>query len=224
MQFGTAALYLFFIGGAGFFGIDLSRSLLFFRGLLLDMPLQASSRTTTLLSEGRAVDESKSPSKSVPSVEGLASSPIEGVIEYVHLWVSEDGETHLADCKVKDLVLKKLPGGHSIQYVRNLVDTIPGMNSTNVIITQQLGPNPWHHSPQTQFVVALSGSWYVNTTDGANRVLPSGTWLFQDNTASNPAAQNGTQKAMHYSGAVGHCNQMVLQWNKEPVVGQPCPF
>mmetsp|Transcript_137045 Transcript_137045/g.382126 ORF Transcript_137045/g.382126 Transcript_137045/m.382126 type:complete len:209 (-) Transcript_137045:94-720(-) len=147
-----------------------------------------------------------------------------GIIGYVHLWVDADGETHLKDCIVKDLVLQKLPGGRADQYVRNLADTIPGLHETGVIVTQLLGPNPWHHCPSTQFVLTMSGTWYVNTTDGDQRYLPAGTWLFQDDTADHPAAQPGTRKAMHYSEAVGPCNQMVLQWDRAPVVGKPCPF
>eukprot|EP00928_Gymnodinium_smaydae_P086867 TRINITY_DN71279_c0_g1_i1.p1 TRINITY_DN71279_c0_g1~~TRINITY_DN71279_c0_g1_i1.p1 ORF type:complete len:185 (-),score=11.92 TRINITY_DN71279_c0_g1_i1:122-676(-) len=154
----------------------------------------------------------------------LGPTPVEGNISYVHLWVSADGETHLADCLVQGLVSKKLPGGQSVQYVQNLFDVVPGLNSTNVIVTQQVGPNPWHHCPQTQFVVTLSGTWFVKATDGSQRHLPPGTWLFQDDTSKHPAAKNGTRRAMHYSEAEGPCNQMVLQWKKEPVIGHPCPF
>mmetsp|Transcript_82981 Transcript_82981/g.216258 ORF Transcript_82981/g.216258 Transcript_82981/m.216258 type:complete len:210 (+) Transcript_82981:81-710(+) len=153
------------------------------------------------------------------------SAPAEGVIEYVHLWTSADGETHLADCKVKDLAFTKLPGGESAQYVRSLTETVSGINTTNIIVTQQVGANPWHHCPQTQFVVTLSGTWFVNTTDGDQRFLPTGSWLFQSDTPNNPAAEPGTRKAMHYSEAVGPCNQMVLQLQRPPaVVDKPCPF
>mmetsp|Transcript_85893 Transcript_85893/g.134309 ORF Transcript_85893/g.134309 Transcript_85893/m.134309 type:complete len:188 (-) Transcript_85893:143-706(-) len=158
------------------------------------------------------------------ATNAVASQPITGIINYVHVWTSADGETHLEDCEVKNLAEKKLPGGESAQYVRDLAASVSGLNQSYVIVTQQLGPNPWHHCPGTQFVVTLSGTWFVNTTDGAQRFLPPGTWLFQDDSAKHPAAEAGTRKAMHYSEAVGPCNQLVIGWNKEPVVGQPCPF
>eukprot|EP00929_Paragymnodinium_shiwhaense_P111618 TRINITY_DN79963_c0_g1_i1.p1 TRINITY_DN79963_c0_g1~~TRINITY_DN79963_c0_g1_i1.p1 ORF type:complete len:239 (+),score=41.80 TRINITY_DN79963_c0_g1_i1:64-780(+) len=209
----------------------------------------AAAGVSNLLLNGRSSGQALSRRLSIASIVGAAATPFQasadafaafagsegsatatethppsGVIDYVHLWVDKDGQTHTEDCKVKELVKKKLPGGESVQYVRNLMDTVSGLNSSNVIITQQLGPNPWHHCPQTQFVVTLSGTWFINTTDGNQRYLPTGTWLFQDNSAKHPAAEAGTRKAMHYSEAVGPCNQLVLQWDKQPVIDHVCPF
>eukprot|EP00931_Biecheleriopsis_adriatica_P010463 TRINITY_DN111531_c0_g1_i1.p2 TRINITY_DN111531_c0_g1~~TRINITY_DN111531_c0_g1_i1.p2 ORF type:complete len:183 (-),score=19.57 TRINITY_DN111531_c0_g1_i1:93-641(-) len=147
-----------------------------------------------------------------------------GTISYIHLWEDEQGETHLKDCQVQNLAFKKLPGGATEQYVRSLSDTVDELNVTNIIVTQQLGPNSWHHCPQAQFVVTLAGAWFVNSTDGDQRFLTPGTWLWQDDSAHHPAAENGTRKAMHYSEALGPCNQMVLQFEKKPVVGHVCPF
>jgi len=164
------------------------------------------------------------------AAEGLGSirskrpaPPARGTIDYVHLWVSEDGETHLADCKMKAHAVKT-PSGESERYVGSLTDTVSGLGATNVSFTQQSGPEAWHHSPQAQFVVTLAGTWFVNTTDGDQRYLHPGSWLFQDNSERHPAAMLGTRRAMHYSEAVGPCNQMVVRWKRAPVVGHRCPF
>ena len=97
------------------------------------------------------------------------------------------------------------------QYVRDLTGI---MGPSNLIVTQQLGPNPWHFCSKTQFVVTLAGSWFVNTTDGGHVVMNPGDVLFQDDSAENPA------KGKHFSGSIGGpCNQLVLQVKKAPVVG-----
>lgn len=157
-------------------------------------------------------------------VEPISVVPAEGVISYVHLWVDADGETHLEDCEVKNLTLKNLPGGESPQYVRSLTETVANLGATNTIVTQMIGPNPWHHCPQPQFVVVLAGSWYVNTTDGDQRHLPMGSWLWQDDSAKHPAAMEGTHRAMHFSEADAPCSQMILQLKKKPRIGHVCPF
>ena len=55
---------------------------------------------------------------------------------------------------------KPLPGGKSAQYVRNITGQI---EPSGIIFTQQVGSNPWHQCPTSQFVVTLAGAWYINS-------------------------------------------------------------
>jgi hypothetical protein len=45
---------------------------------------------------------------------------------------------------------------------------------TGLVVTQQVGENPWHYCPSPQFVVTLEGSWYIRTSDGKTTTFKPG--------------------------------------------------
>ena len=130
-----------------------------------------------------------------------------GVIEFTRLWVSSaDGHTHLQHCTIKNLTKHPLPGGSTAQYVRDLAGEV---QPTDLIFTQMLGDNPWHQCPTSQFVIPMSGSWRVNTTDGDSVVMGPGHVFYQDDYKGLETA--GGVKPVHFSASVGGpCNQLVI--------------
>jgi len=78
-------------------------------------------------------------------------------VKYYHIWASRDGETHFAKCTMLGFnlsVYASLP-----QYLRS---DFGGEPSKMVITELPVGMvQPLHSPPQVQFVVTLSGSWYV---------------------------------------------------------------
>jgi len=50
---------------------------------------------------------------------------------------------------------------------------------TGLVVTQQVGENPWHFCPSPQFVVTLEGSWYIRTSDGKTTTFRPGDVLYQ---------------------------------------------
>ena len=62
---------------------------------------------------------------------------------------------------------------------------------TGLVVTQQVGENPWHFCPSPQFVVTLEGSWYIRTSDGETTTFRPGDVLYQDNSAEHPLARRG---------------------------------
>ena len=125
-----------------------------------------------------------------------------GVINFIRLWTSEDSKTHLKQCEVQQL--EESGDFGTIQYVRDLVNS--SVTPYNLVLTQQTGDNPWHPSPQTQFVVTLSGAWFINTTDGDYVEMRPGDVLFQDDYRDSPLG------GKHYSGTLDGepCNQLVI--------------
>lgn len=80
--------------------------------------------------------------------------------KYYQIWVSQDGETHFAECKMKGFnytSYSALP-----QYLRTDFGGAP----IEMVLTElPVGlAQPLHSPPQVQFVATLSGSWYVNIT------------------------------------------------------------
>ncbi|KAG0589951.1 hypothetical protein M758_1G057600 [Ceratodon purpureus] len=138
--------------------------------------------------------------------------------EYFQIWVSQDGETHIAECKMKGFnytAYSSLP-----QYLRSDF----GGEPVKFVLTElPVGlAQPLHNTPIVQFVATLSGSWYIETTDGTRRNLKKGQLLFQDNTANSPADKS----PQHYSGTHGDkpCHQLIIQLSRPPQVDNPCPF
>ena len=86
-----------------------------------------------------------------------APSPPPGVIRYRQLWVSDDGVTHLAERRfggLETMDFTSTGGDAAMQYVRAFSSTDDFL-LTSLVITQQVGENPWHHCPSPQFVVTL---------------------------------------------------------------------
>ena len=59
------------------------------------------------------------------------------------------------------------------QYVRAFSNS-DDFQLTGLVVTQQVGENPWHFCPSPQFVVTLEGSWYIRTSDGKTTTFKPG--------------------------------------------------
>ena len=151
-----------------------------------------------------------------------------GVIKFTRLYVDSEGLTHIQDCTVQNMEKKPLPGGKSNQYVRNITSDI---QPSSIILTQQIGNNPWHQCPTSQFVVTIDGTWFINSrylstqnlskralfihspntaTSGDYVEMSHGHVLYQDDY-KGLVLPNGV-RPVHFSGVVGDepCNQMVI--------------
>ena len=112
---------------------------------------------------------------------------------------------------------KKLPGGGTPQYIKDLGDM-----SSGLIFTQMFGQNPWHQCPTSQFVIVLEGRWSVNVTSS---VLGEFTYvemgpghvLYQDD-------YNGFEindvEPMHFSQSLDGlpCNQLIVSVDRKYVL------
>ena len=75
-------------------------------------------------------------------------------MQYVHLWVDSEGETHIKDAKMKGFELKKYAADP--QFVKDDIEA-----PTKVVFTE-LSPGieqDFHPCPEVQFVACLAGAW-----------------------------------------------------------------
>ena len=75
-------------------------------------------------------------------------------MQYVHLWVDSEGETHIKDAEMKGFELKKYAADP--QFVKDDIET-----PTKVVFTE-LSPGieqDFHPCPEVQFVACLAGAW-----------------------------------------------------------------
>ncbi|KAK9807121.1 hypothetical protein WJX73_007671 [Symbiochloris irregularis] len=141
--------------------------------------------------------------------------------KYTHLWVSADGETHIAECAIEHVKQAGFTGDND---PRAASYPAPLLDGTKVIVNQMPAGNvqQLHPCPHSQFVTVLSGSWYVETTDGTRREFKVGEVMFQDNTEDSPAAKT----PQHASGVVGEepCIVLISQAEFKETVDKPGPF
>ena len=128
------------------------------------------------------------------TASALSTAPAaKGAIRYRQLWVSADGVTHIDEHQCGKLETKDFTstgGDAALQYVRAFSDS-DDFSLTGLVVTQQVGENPWHFCPSPQFVVTLEGSWYIRTSDGETTTFRPGDVLYQDNSAEHPLARRG---------------------------------
>lgn len=165
--------------------------------------------------------------------------PCPGIFDFVRMWVDTEGYTHLKHCKMPFDVdsVGHRGSGWQVQPKAMRAFAMKADVEKPWLVTQQAGLNPWHLAPASEFVLCMSGAWYMNSTWGESVVMPNGAWFFQDNWKENLAATGLTsdpsgnsyakgldnpkgvpiKAAMHNSGAVGISNQMVIQLNIPPL-------
>lgn len=94
---------------------------------------------------------------------------------YYNLWASQDGETHFAACNMQGFNLT--PYASLPQYLR----TDFGGEPIEMVFTELpvALDQPLHSPPQVQFVITLSGSWYVPTPDANSFVARYTEWDYE---------------------------------------------
>ena len=83
-----------------------------------------------------------------------------GAIRYRQLWVSADGVTHIDEHECGKLETKDFTstgGDAALQYVRAFSNS-DDFALTGLVVTQQVGENPWHFCPSPQFVAVWKSS------------------------------------------------------------------
>ena len=116
-------------------------------------------------------------------------------IPYAHLWTDADGVSHQARCTLTDFELKGV-GGADPQW-NNKHGTHP---STVVVTVQPVGwVGDWHENPAPQWVVVLSGRWWIESMDGTRIEQGPGAFsLGEDRGCTETDGRKG-----HRSGTIG---------------------
>lgn len=141
-------------------------------------------------------------------------------IDYWHVWTDRDGVSHQERCQIQDFTQKSLGGGASPQWV----DKLKLSGATVVFSVLPVGwVGDWHENPKPQWIIPLSGRWFVQTMDGQRVEMGSGEISFGEDQNTKPNAQGHKG---HLSGTVGSvpCIQMIVQFEESPSMEQPCRF
>ncbi|MGH2415163.1 MAG: cupin domain-containing protein [Microcystaceae cyanobacterium] len=150
----------------------------------------------------------------------FVDEPTPPTINYWHVWTDRDGVSHQSRCQIQDFKLKSIAPPASPQWMGQLKQD----DATIVFAVLPVGwIGAWHENPKPQWVIPLSGRWFVETMDGQRVEMGSGEISFGEdqNTKADAQGHKG-----HLSGTVGDepAVLMIVQFDETPTVGQSCRF
>jgi hypothetical protein len=147
-------------------------------------------------------------------------NPTPPTIDYWHVWTDSDGVSHQSRCQIQDFILKSISPPASPQWL----DQLQQVGAKVVFTVQPVGwVGSWHENPKPQWIIPLSGRWFVETMDGQRVEMGPGEISFGEDQGTKEDAQGHKG---HLSGTVGDAPAvlMIVQFEENPTVGQPCRF
>jgi len=116
-------------------------------------------------------------------------------VSYWHLWTDLQGVSHQQRCTLSAFALKGV-GGAEPQW-NNKQQTV---SSTVVFTVQPVGwVGDWHENPAPQWIVVLSGRWWIESMDGTRIEQGPGEFSLGEDQGCTEA--NGRKG--HRSGTIG---------------------
>lgn len=141
-------------------------------------------------------------------------------LSYWHVWTDNTGATHQTRCKVQNFAFKSIEPPASPQWL----DKMKGDGANVIISVLPVGwTGPWHENPMPQWIVPLSGRWFVETSDGKRSEMGPGEISFGEDQNSKPGSRG---RIGHLSGTVGNepAVLMIVQLKDPPTLNEPCHF
>jgi hypothetical protein len=136
-------------------------------------------------------------------------------IPYWHLWVGADGVSHQRQCRLTDYHLKGV-GPADPQW-----NDEQGTSSSTVVFTvQPVGwVGEWHENPAPQWIVVLSGRWFIESMDGTRVEQGPGEFSFgEDQGCAEVDGKKG-----HRAGTLGNEPAVLMTVQLHvPAVREPC--
>jgi hypothetical protein len=140
-------------------------------------------------------------------------------VPYWHLWTDEQGVSHQTRCALTEFDMQSMQPPAAPQWQgRKTRDRM-----TVMVTVQPVGwIGTWHENPKPQWIIPLSGRWFVESMDGRRVEMGPGEISFGED--QNTREVDG--KRGHLSGTVGDAPAvlMVIQFDSPPTLASPCRF
>lgn len=137
-------------------------------------------------------------------------------VGYWHLWTDNEGVSHQHHCELTHFELGSV-GDAAPQWN----DKQPRGEATVVFTVLPVGwTGEWHENPAPQWIVPLSGRWFVEAMDGTRREFGAGELSLGEDQHCVGDAKG---RKGHRSGTLGNvpCVLMCVQLHRESV-REPC--
>lgn len=140
-------------------------------------------------------------------------------VPYWHLCTDADGITHQHRCALTEFEMKAIASGAAPQWQGNKRE---GSATVMVTVLPPGWTGDWHPNPKPQWIIPLSGRWFVESMDGTRTEMGPGEISFGEDQGAT--CQDG--KTGHRSGTVGpqECVLMLVQFDKKRGDTSSCPF
>jgi hypothetical protein len=137
---------------------------------------------------------------------------------YWHVWTDENGVSHQDRCTMSNFEYSIISSGAAPLWI----DRMSVQPAHIIMLKMPVGwVGEWHENPEPQWIVPLSGRWFVETMDGKRVEMGPGELSFGNDQNTKPDARGHTG---HRSGAVGDqpAVLMLVQVKQDPVNSRPC--
>ncbi len=140
-------------------------------------------------------------------------------VAYWHLWTDQDGVSRQTRCELTAFESKSMspPAAPQWQGVKTQD------NATIFVTVQPVGwIGDWHENPKSQWIIPLSGRWFVESMDGKRVEMGAGEISLGED--QNTKTSNGRKG--HLSGTLGNepAVLMIVQLSSSPGLASPCRF
>ncbi len=155
-----------------------------------------------------------------PPSPANASDASPPVFHYWHVWTDTNGVSHQTKCEMNDFVMQSYAPPAAPQWL----DRLKAEAAEEVVVVLPVGwVGIWHENPKPQWIIPLSGRWFVETMDGVRVEMGPGEASFGEdqNTKPNSKGEKG-----HLSGTLGNepAVLMLIQLKDAPTVNRQCRF
>ena len=140
-------------------------------------------------------------------------------VHYWHLWADDDGVSHQTQCTLDNFDLKPIQPQAAPQWQGKITN---GTMSTMVTVLPIGWIGTWHKNPKPQWIIPLSGRWFVESMDGNRVEMGPGEFSF----GGDQNCQQTSGKCGHQSGTVGDAPTvlMIVQFDDAAAPIIPCEF
>ncbi len=125
-------------------------------------------------------------------------------LAYWHVWTDEKGVSHQTRVELTSFKKESMGGDADLQWNNHLL-----ASGAKVIFSElPVGwVGAWHENPKPQWIIPLSGRWFVETMDGQRVEMGPGDVSFgaDQNTKPNEKGNKG-----HLSGTIGNEPAMLM--------------
>ncbi|SEQ35447.1 cupin domain-containing protein [Neolewinella agarilytica] len=147
----------------------------------------------------------------------MPKSTDQPVINYWHVYTDDSGTSRQQKRQLTGFTLESMGGNSGSQWNNEW------LKGASQIIFSELPADfdgDWHENPQPQWIIPLSGGWWVETMDGTRTEMRVGEISFG-------ADQGTTNQKGHRSGVLNGkpCQMMIVQFPEEKKMkgGTPAP-
>lgn len=140
-------------------------------------------------------------------------------VPYWHLWVDGDGVSRQMRCEITHFSLKSMQPPADPQWQSQ---KISGVMATIVTVQPVGWIGTWHENPKPQWIIPLSGRWFVESMDGTRVEMGPGELSF----GGDQNCRETGGKLGHRSGTLGDAPAvlMVIQFDDLSAPSSPCEF